>query len=151
MAHCSGSQGPDPKANPGCCFNYWWESEEAEHGVTNLTNPSPDDDASYNAESFIGFLDRQQGAPFMAQISFHNCHVPFIGTAERKASCNSSESCNPALPGANPYSDEELDFYACLNEFDNAVGRVLDALKSRLLSAPLPLLAIPFPFNIPSP
>ena len=27
------------------------------------------------------------------------------------------------------YSDEELDFYACLNELDNSVGLVLDKLK----------------------
>ena len=69
------------------------------------------------------------GHPFLAQISFHNCHIPFIGTKSRKAACNATESCAPTLPEAAPFSDEELDFYACLNEFDSSVGTVLDFLK----------------------
>ena len=131
MTHCSGSQGPDPDSKPGCCFNYWTESQDAAHGVTNLTNPSPDDDATYLADSFIRFAESRNGAPFLAQISFHNCHVPFIGTKERVDACNttSGEQCNPPLPGADVYNFEELDFYACLNELDNSVGVVLDALK----------------------
>ena len=131
MTHCGGGQGPDPDAKRGCCFNYWWESDEAEHGVTNLTNPSPDDDATYLADSFIRFAESRNGAPFLAQISFHNCHIPFIGTPERVAKCNTTtgEQCNPPLPGADVYSHEELDFYACLNELDNSMGNVFDALK----------------------
>eukprot|EP00750_Incisomonas_marina_P002570 INCI1244.2.p1 GENE.INCI1244.2~~INCI1244.2.p1 ORF type:complete len:657 (-),score=87.74 INCI1244.2:42-2012(-) len=129
MTHCSGTQGPDPKAKPGCCFNYWWGDEDAAHGVTNLTNASPDDDATYNADSFVRFAESLNGAPFLAQISFHNCHIPFIGTTDERAKCNSSETCQPVLPGAEAYSSEELDFYACLNEFDNSVGIVLDKLK----------------------
>ena len=116
MTHCQGTQGPDPHSNPGCCFNYWWGDEDAPHGVTNFTEPTPDDDALYNADSFVRFLEQQEGAPFLAQISFHNCHIPFVGTAERKADCNSTNSCAPVLPGADAYSEEELDFYACLNE-----------------------------------
>jgi arylsulfatase A-like enzyme len=129
MTHCNGGQGPDPNSSKGCCFNYWWEDKEAEHGITNLTNASPDDDATYNAESFLGFLDSRQGKPFLAQISFHNCHIPFIGTHDRRAACTSGAECEPVLEGAAPYTDEELDFYACLNEFDNSVGTVLDRLK----------------------
>ena len=129
MTHCSGTQGPDPNAKPGCCFNYWWGDEEKEHGITNLTNPSYDDDAAYNAESFVAFAEARNGAPFLAQISFHNCHIPFVGTQTRRAACTSGEECEPPLAGALPYNDEELDFYACLNEFDHSVGTVLDALK----------------------
>ena len=129
MTHCGGKQGPDPHSKPGCCFNYWWNDNNAQHGVTNLTNPTPDDDATYNADSFIRFAESLDGSPFLAQISFHNCHIPFIGTAARRAECNSTESCAVVLPGAGAYTDEELDFYACLNEFDASVGTVLDALK----------------------
>lgn len=129
MTHCGGGQGPDPNSKPGCCFNYWWGDEDAPHGVTNLTEASPDDDATYNADSFVRFAEAQGGAPFLAQISFHNCHVPFIGTKNRRAECSGNSSCVPPLPGSKPYSDEELDFYACLNEFDNSVGTVLSALK----------------------
>ena len=127
--HCTGSQGPDPNAAPGCCFNYWSNDPSAAHGVTNVTYPTPDDDAAYNAESFVSFVESLAGAPFLAQVSFHNCHIPFVGTPERVAACNSSAECSPPLPDADPYNHQELDFYACLNELDNSVGTVLDALK----------------------
>ena len=129
MTHCGGKQGPDPDSKPGCCFNYWWEDESAPHAVTNLTEPTPDDDATYNAESFVNFAESLDGNPFLAQISFHNCHIPFIGTPSRKAECSNNASCVPPLSGSDAYTDEELDFYACLNEFDHSVGTVLDALK----------------------
>lgn len=128
MTHCAGTQGPDPDAAHGCCFNYWWDDEDANHGISNFTKPTPDDDALYNADSFIRFLENQGGAPFLAQISFHNCHIPFVGTHERKLACKNESECSGVLPGAKPYSDLELDFYACLNELDNSVGLVLDAL-----------------------
>ena len=110
MTHCGGKQGPDPDSKPGCCFNYWADAD-APHGVINQTHPSPDDDATHNADAFIRFVETLGGYPFLAQIAFHNCHIPFIGTKLRKADCNSTESCAPTLPNAAPYSDEELDFY----------------------------------------
>ena len=116
---------PDPSAKKGCCFNYWWNDARAPHGVANLTRPSPPDDAAYLADAFVRFLERQRGAPFLAQISFHNCHVPFVGTAARRAACAGGAACAPPLPGAAAYSDDELDFYACLTELDHAVGAVL--------------------------
>ena len=130
MTHCSGAQGPDPSAQPGCCFNYWRGDTNAAHGVANQTHPSPDDDASHNADAFVRFVEDLHGKPFLAQISFHNCHVPFVGTAASKAACNSTATCNAKLPGTLPYSDSELDFYACLNELDHSVGTVIDALKA---------------------
>lgn len=60
-----GQQGPDPNSKPGCCFNYWWNDDDADHGITNLTEASPDDDAVYNADSFIRFAEAQAGAPFL--------------------------------------------------------------------------------------
>jgi len=99
--------------------------------VRNITFPTPDDDATYNADAFVRFAESLGGAPFLAQVSFHNCHIPFVGTPARVAACNASGSteCAPPLAGAAPYNHEELDFYACLNELDNSVGTVLDALK----------------------
>ena len=47
---------------------------EGAHGVANLSNPTPDDDATYLAGAFVSFAERQGGAPFLAQLSFHNCH-----------------------------------------------------------------------------
>ena len=44
--HCGGGPGPNPKAHDGCCFNYWWEDTAVPHGVSNLSTPSPDDDAT---------------------------------------------------------------------------------------------------------
>jgi len=131
--HCGGNGNPGGGAplKPGCCFNYWWDDQEATHGVTNLTWASPDNDANgYLADSFVRFLEARDGAPFMAQISIHNCHIPFIGTPTERAKCNSSETCNPPLPGAASYTSAELDFYACLNEFDEAVGTMIGALKT---------------------
>jgi hypothetical protein len=69
MTHCSGGPGPDPNASNGCCFNYWWNDDSAPHSVTNLTIASPDDDSTYNADSFIRFLESRAGAPFLAQVS----------------------------------------------------------------------------------
>ena len=48
-------------------------------------------------------------------------HWSLAGTPAERAKCNSTETCNPPLPGAAGYSSAELDFYACLNEFDEAV------------------------------
>eukprot|EP00035_Acanthoeca_spectabilis_P022118 m.442104 g.442104 ORF g.442104 m.442104 type:complete len:647 (-) comp18751_c0_seq1:78-2018(-) len=131
--HCNGKGNPGggTPLKPGCCFNYWWNDVDSDHGVTNLTTPSPDNDArDYLADSFVRFLEARDGAPFMAQISIHNCHDPFIGTLEERAKCNETDSCNAPLPGAAPYSSAELDFYACLNELDESVGVMLDALKT---------------------
>lgn len=118
---------------PGqCCFNYWWDDPLSPHGVTNLTTPTPADDSLYLADAFERFLkDRSQmGKPFLAQISFHNCHIPFIGSKDAKESCAQNATCRPPAPGTPPYSDKELDYYACLTELDNAVGLVLKALKT---------------------
>ena len=129
MSHCAGSQGPDPNASAGCCFNYWSNNPTSPHGVSNFSQPTPDDDAVYNADAFVRFLESRNGAPFLAQISFHNCHIPFVGTPARRAACNSSAECAAPLAGALPYDSQELDYYACLNELDNSVGTVLDALR----------------------
>jgi hypothetical protein len=125
--HCAGT--PNGVAVGNCCFNYWHGDATAPHGVANTTFPTPDDDATYNADAFIRFLEGRGGAPFLAQVSFHNCHIPYVGTPPRRAACNSSAECAPPLPGTAPYGSSELDFYACLNELDSSVGAVLDALQ----------------------
>ena len=127
--HCTGGPGPDPNAAAGCCFNYWQPDADRAHGVRNLTAPTPEDDAAFNAAAFVTFLESLGGQPFTAQVSFHNCHIPFVGTAAQKAACNASTACAPVLPGAAPYNAQELDYYACLGELDAAVGAVLDALQ----------------------
>ena len=115
-----------------CCFNYWWDDPLAPHGVTNLTWPTPPDDSLYLADAFSRFLHERKldnHKPFMAQISFHNCHIPFIGSKESKEACAKGETCRLPEPGDNPYADEELDYYACMTELDNSVGLVLKALE----------------------
>jgi arylsulfatase A-like enzyme len=124
--HCAGD--PNGVGVGNCCFNYWHQNSSAPHGVSNTTFPTPDDDSTYNADAFIRFLESRAGAPFLAQISFHNCHIPFVGTPTRRAACEAGTECSPPLAGAPPYTSEELDFYACLNELDASVGSVLDAL-----------------------
>lgn len=114
-----------------CCFNYWWDDPLSPHGVTNNTLPTPEDDSLYLADAFTRYLSERsaQQKPFLAQISFHNCHIPFIGSKQFKESCARGETCRPPAPGEAPYTDLELDYYACLVELDNAVGTVLNALK----------------------
>eukprot|EP00045_Choanoeca_perplexa_P010428 m.105203 g.105203 ORF g.105203 m.105203 type:complete len:534 (-) comp15277_c0_seq1:117-1718(-) len=119
--HCAGHVGPD---GTNCCFNYWWDANE-DHGVTNYTKPVPQDDTEYLTDSFDRFMDARDGNPFVAHVSFHNCHIPYIGTPEARADCASGKTCKPGT-----YSDAQLDFYACLNELDAAVGRVLNKLES---------------------
>ena len=74
--HCAGGPNPGgPSLPDGCCFNYWWNDDQAEHGVTNYSEPVQPDDSKYLADSFIRFMESRNGKPFLAQISFHNCHV----------------------------------------------------------------------------
>jgi arylsulfatase A-like enzyme len=103
----------------------------APHGVTNLTWPTPPDDSIYLADAFSRFLSERsaQRKPFLAQISFHNCHQPFIASKSAKESCAAGQTCRPPSEGEPPYTDEELDYYACLTELDNAVSVILQALK----------------------
>jgi len=136
MTHCEANSKPAPN----CCMNYWWDEASAPHGVTNLTWPSPDDDATYLSDAFARFLHHRRTQPgralrgtpaplpFAAQISFHNCHIPFVGTNASKVACQSGETCRPPLEGDPLYTAEELDYYACLNELDGAVAEVLNAL-----------------------
>eukprot|EP00052_Salpingoeca_macrocollata_P018935 m.156168 g.156168 ORF g.156168 m.156168 type:complete len:516 (+) comp20824_c0_seq6:29-1576(+) len=109
--------------NPGCCFNYWWKDNEAEHGVSNLTNPVGQDDSIYIADAFKNYLQSLNGDPFVVQLSFHNCHIPFIGTEQARQECASGKTCK-----SGQYNQAELDYYACMNEFDASVGRVLQTL-----------------------
>lgn len=64
------------------------------------------------------------------QLAFHNCHIPFVGTPVQRELCQNGTTCTESAssgPLAN-LTDTQLDFYACLNELDGAVGRVLDAM-----------------------
>ena len=129
FGHYNGSEHCQPHAGKDCCFNYWWDDPLSVHGVTNLTWPTPADDSLYLADAFGRFLKERRQKPFMAQISFHNCHIPFIGSPKAKTACADGETCRLPNPDDPPYTDEELDFYACLTELDNAVGIVLQALE----------------------
>jgi arylsulfatase A-like enzyme len=108
-----------------CCRS---NDDASPHAVTNFSAPTPDDDSTYLADAFTRFVEGRAGKPFLAQLSFHNCHIPYIGTNASRAACAANKTCVPPLPGTKPYNDAELDFYACLNELDGSVGRVLDML-----------------------
>jgi len=133
--HCNG--GPSPGGGDlkdGCCFNYWWEDNTKPHGVSNLTNPVGDDDSAYIADSFERFVRGLDGKPFMAQLSFHNCHMPYIGTSDARKACQQGEACRSDDGhghGVADFSDAQLDFYACMNELDASVGRALDVLDEQ--------------------
>lgn len=133
MTHCGGGQGPDPGARPGCCFNYWWPDESAPHGIMNLSNPVPPDETEYISDSFDRFLVDLSGRPFVAQLSFHNCHIPYVGTPEQRWACGNGTTCTESAASGplTNLSDAQLDFYSCLNELDAAVGRVLDSMDAR--------------------
>lgn len=62
-----------------------------------------------------------------------NCHIPFVGTPEARELCASGTTCTASASSGplSNLSDAQLDFYACLNELDSAVGRVLDALDAQ--------------------
>jgi hypothetical protein len=68
----------------------------------------------------------------VAQVSFHNCHVPSIGTPDDRRACAAGDSCNaPSTTGnASAYTDAELDFYGCMIELDRAIGKVM-AVRAR--------------------
>ena len=129
--HCTGgfaAGGPD-----GCCFNYWFEDNRSEHGVGNMTRPSHAIDAVEVQQSLSAFLKTvDDDAGFVAQLSFHNCHIPFVGAAATVAACRDGDGCLPENRQGQPktnYSAAQLDFYACLLELDAAVGAVLRDLR----------------------
>ena len=129
--HCTGgfaAGGPD-----GCCFNYWFEDARSEHGVGNMTRPSHAIDAVEVQQSLSAFLKTvDDDAGFVAQLSFHNCHIPFVGAAATVAACRDGDGCLPENRQGQPktnYSAAQLDFYACLLELDAAVGAVLRDLR----------------------
>ena len=105
MTHCGGGPGPNPKAKNGCCFNYWWDDAEGAHGVANLSNPTPDDDATYLAGAFVSFAERQGGAPFLAQLSFHNCHSAPPWSSKPRSS-RPARNCHS--PARGPHRDSPL-------------------------------------------
>jgi arylsulfatase A-like enzyme len=132
LTHCGGGPGPDPEAGKGCCFNYWWDNASSPHGVSNLSNPVPPDDTDYVSDSFDRFLDGLNGRPFVAQLAFHNCHIPYVGTPQQRQLCQEGVTCTESA-SSGPLSNltsAQLDFYACLNELDGAVGRVLSSLDA---------------------
>ena len=125
--------------------------------MSSLPDRVGEDDSAYIADSFARFLESlsnsssssggsssnggdsssssssssssNSGAPFFAQLSFHNCHIPFIGSQEARAACASGKTCKLPAAGQPPYNDAQLDYYACLNELDASVGKVLDSLQ----------------------
>jgi len=114
-----------------CSFNYWWPNASAPHAVTNLSRPTPYDDAAYVADVFDRFVGEQatEARPFLAQLSFHNCHSPFVGSEERRAACARGTSCRLPADGETAYTHTEADYYACISMFDDAVGAVLKSVQ----------------------
>ena len=55
-----------------------------------------------------------------------------MGTVEQRQLCQNGTTCTESA-SSGPLADltsTQLDFYACLNELDHAVGRVLDAMDA---------------------
>ena len=80
--------------------------------------------------AFLKTVDDDAG--FVAQLSFHNCHIPFVGAAATVSACRDGDGCLPENRQGQPksnYSAAQLDFYACLLELDAAVGAVLRDLR----------------------
>ncbi len=128
--HCAGGPNPGGSSLPdGCCFNYWRGDPDAPHGVSNQTTATVEDDSLHLSDAFHNFVASRGGAPFFAQLSFHNCHIPFLGNNATRDACARGETCAPPAAGAPPYTFSELDFYSCLTLLDGAVGRVLDTLE----------------------
>lgn len=131
--HCCGTGNPcGATCGNGCCFNYWWNDANQPHGVRNLSWPSPYDDSRYLVDAFSKFLSGLTAdSKYVAQFSFHNCHIPFIGTPEARRACAVGETCRLPTTDEAKYTSEELDFYGCLNELDASVGAILDLLDER--------------------
>jgi len=132
--HCAGIGNPGGGPD-GCCFNYWWNNASSigGGGISNYTEFIEGEDSRYILDSFRTFLDGRETeeTPFITQLSFHNCHIPYIGSEERRASCLNGTSCRALADGEEPYTDDELDYYSCISEMDQSVGMVLDLLKDR--------------------
>jgi len=132
--HCQGGANPGGSdLKPGCCFNYWWESSSSSHGIANLTTFVEEDDSTYIADSFGRFLKSRDGQPFLAQLSFHNCHIPYEGMSEKRELCKSGETCRSSdghgrIP--SNFSNAQLDYFVCLQELDASVGRILKDLET---------------------
>ena len=78
----------------------------------NLTNPVPPDETEYISDSFDRFLVDLNGRPFVAQLSFHNCHIPYVGTPEQRWKCGNGTTCTESAASGplTNLSDAQLDF-----------------------------------------
>ena len=56
--------------------------------------------------------------------------IPFVGTPSQRELCQNGTTCTASAESGplGNLTSTQLDFYACLNELDHAVGRVLDAM-----------------------
>ena len=93
-------------------------------------NPIDAVEVQQSLSAFLKTVDDDAG--FVAQLSFHNCHIPFVGAAATVAACRDGDGCLPENRQGQPknnYSAAQLDFYACLLELDAAVGAVLRDLR----------------------
>jgi len=130
--HCAGDTNPGG-GPPGCCFNYWWPVETSEFGgIRNYTKLIEGEDSLYVIDSFRTFLDSNNNSnPFLSQLSFHNCHIPYIGSPDAVESCKNHTTCLAPQPGEDQYTPDELDYYSCIADLDKSVGLLLELLKSR--------------------
>lgn len=99
-------------------------------GATHLTSAAgvmqsvqyvtPVDDAEFLVDNLLLFIDDAlaQGKPFLAQVSFHHNHIPYISPPEFRALY------------AN-YTLNEQDYYGGLSCVDAQVGRLRTALRAR--------------------
>ena len=63
-------------------------------------------------DSFIRFLERRAAVnkPFLAQIAYHNNHIPYVATAKARADCAAAKTCKPVSPSAGTQNDQKLSF-----------------------------------------
>ena len=117
-----GSDGTPPlpgcsRSAGDCCYNYWWRNDSAPHGVSNLSHPVPEDYASYLADSFTRFLERRAASgnkPFLANLAYHNNHIPYVATNASRGACSAGKSCRASSPSAGnkaaDFNGAQLDF-----------------------------------------
>jgi arylsulfatase A-like enzyme len=85
-----------------------------------LREVSPVDDAEFLVDALETFIVNAvaNNTPFFAQLSFHNCHIPYIAPPAFRAQY------------AGQFDLNHQDYYGCLTDVDAQVGRIRALLSA---------------------
>eukprot|EP00051_Salpingoeca_urceolata_P033127 m.19085 g.19085 ORF g.19085 m.19085 type:complete len:662 (-) comp5874_c0_seq1:180-2165(-) len=110
-----------------CAAYYVGNTSSTGTVVSPLAAVSGMNDEAFLVDHFEGLLRRSvaHGRPFLASLHFHGAHIPYVATAEMRASYANVTS---PLTG-QPMTENEQDYWGTLTQLDAAIGRIRKLLS----------------------